>query len=210
MTDRRGIILDRDGTLIDFVRDEELGAVVSAFHPSHVRFFPGVVEGLRALQDAGFVLSMATNQPGAAKGQVSLDAITRTNNAVVERLAEHGVHIEAVEVCLHHTEGGPGGIASLVQRCSCRKPYPGMLLALIEKLGLDPARSWMIGDASVDVLAARGAGMLAGLIFDLGRCEMCPVKTGFDEIPLIRPDASAPRLDALAKEILNPLARRAV
>lgn len=209
MTSRPGIVVDRDGTLIDFVRDEELGAVVSAFHPDHVRFFPGVVEGLRLLQDAGFVLSMATNQPGAAKGQVSLAAITRTNNAVVERLADQGIRIEAVEVCLHHTEGGPGGDASLVQRCTCRKPYPGMLLALIEKLALDARQSWMIGDASVDVLAARGAGMMAGLIFDLGRCEMCPVKTGFDDIPLIRPDASAPRMDTLAKQILNPLGRRA-
>ena len=209
MTKRPGIIVDRDGTLIDFVRDEELGAVVSAFHPSHVRFFAGVVEGLLLLQEAGFVLAMATNQPGAAKGQVSLDAIHRTNQTVVYRLAEQGVRIEAVEVCLHHTEGGPGGDVSLVQRCSCRKPHPGMLLALADKLALDPGKSWMIGDASVDVLAARGAGMQAGLIFDLGRCEMCPVKTGFEEIPLIRPDASAPRMDALAQQILNPLGRRA-
>jgi D-glycero-D-manno-heptose 1,7-bisphosphate phosphatase len=208
MTGRAGIILDRDGTLIDFVRDEELGAVVSAFHPKHVRFFPGTVEGLRLLQDAGFVLSIATNQPGAAKGQVSLAAIQRTNNAVVERLASHGIQIEGLEVCLHHTEGAAGGDASLVQSCTCRKPYPGMLLALIAKLGLDPARSWMIGDASVDVLAARAAGVQAGLLFDLGRCEMCPVRTGFDDIPMIRPDASAPRMDGLARVILGTVARR--
>jgi D-glycero-D-manno-heptose 1,7-bisphosphate phosphatase len=205
MTSRAGVILDRDGTLIDFVRDEELGAVVSAFHPNHVKFFPGTVEGLRLLQDAGFVLAMATNQPGAAKGQVTLGAISRTNQAVVDRLAEQGIRIEAVEVCLHHTEGAAGGDKSLVQNCSCRKPHPGMLLALKEKLGLDPARSWMIGDASVDVLAARAAGMQAGLLFDLGRCEMCPVKTGFDDIPMLRPDATAPRMDALARQILNPL-----
>lgn len=210
MTKRAGVILDRDGTLIDFVRDEELGAVVSAFHPDHVRFFPGTVEGLRLLQDAGFVLAMATNQPGAAKGQVSRYAIERTNQAVVDRLADQGIRIDAVEVCLHHTEGAAGGDLSLVQHCTCRKPHPGMLLAIIEKLGLDPAQSWMVGDASVDVLAARGAGMLAGLLFDLGRCEMCPVKTGFDDIPFIRPDASAPKMDALARQILNPLARRAV
>jgi D-glycero-D-manno-heptose 1,7-bisphosphate phosphatase len=203
MTGRPGIILDRDGTLIDFVRDEELGAVVSAFHPSHVRFFPGVVEGLVMLQQAGFVLSMATNQPGAAKGQVSLSAIARTNDAVVERLAEHGLRIEAVEVCLHHNEGGPGGDPSLVQPCRCRKPHPGMLLSLAQRLGLDPGRSWMIGDAAVDVLAARGAGMFAGLIFDVGRCEMCPVRTGFEDIPLIRPDASASRMDGLARVILQ-------
>lgn len=205
MIGRPGVILDRDGTLIDFVRDEELGAVVSAFHPNHVKFFPGTIEGLRLLQDAGFVLAMATNQPGAAKGQVTLEAIHRTNQTVVDRLAEHGIRIDAVEACLHHTEGAPGGDKSLVQHCRCRKPHPGMLLTIKEKLELDPARSWMIGDASVDILAARAAGMQAGLLFDLGRCEMCPVKTGFDDIPMLRPDASAPRMDSLAKLILNPL-----
>lgn len=203
MTHRPGIILDRDGTLIDFVRDEELGAVVSAFHPSHVRFLPGVVDGLGTLQDAGFVLSMATNQPGAAKGQVSRDAIARTNQSVVDRLAEHGIRIEAIEVCLHHTEGGPGGDPALIQHCTCRKPHPGMLLSLARTLGLDPACSWMIGDAAVDVLAARGAGMLAGLLFEAGRCEMCPVRNGFDDIPLIRPDVHAARMDALARAILQ-------
>ena len=46
---RRGVILDRDGTLSDVVRDEESGLVSVAFHPSHVRLLPGVLEGLRAL-----------------------------------------------------------------------------------------------------------------------------------------------------------------
>jgi len=31
------------------------------------------------------------------------------------------------------------------------------------------------------------------------------VKTGFHDIPISRPDASAPRMDALAKQTLNPL-----
>ena len=35
--------------------------------------------------------------------------------------------IAAVEVCMHHPEGGPGGDPALVRRCDCRKPKPGML-----------------------------------------------------------------------------------
>jgi D-glycero-D-manno-heptose 1,7-bisphosphate phosphatase len=204
---RPGVILDRDGTLIDFVRDLELGAVVSAFHPDHVRFFPGTVEGLRLLAEAGFVLAIATNQPGAAKGQISESAIHRTNQALVDRLAAEGVWIEAVAVCLHHPEGGAGGDPALVRDCECRKPRPGLLLSLVSELGLDPARTWMVGDAAVDVLAARAAGLRAGLLFDLGRCEMCPVRSGFDEIPLIRPDATMSRLDGLARVIRDSLAR---
>jgi D-glycero-D-manno-heptose 1,7-bisphosphate phosphatase len=205
---RPGIILDRDGTLIDFVRDLELGAVVSAFHPDHIRFYAGVVEGLRSLADAGFVLSIATNQPGAAKGQIPESAIHRTNQALVDKLAREGVRIEAVAACLHHPDGGEGGDPALVMDCACRKPRPGLLLALVDALGLDPARSWMIGDAAVDVLAARAAGLRAGLLFDLGRCEMCPVRLGFDEIPMLRPDATRSRLDELARVIRDSLAHR--
>jgi D-glycero-D-manno-heptose 1,7-bisphosphate phosphatase len=207
MSGRPGVILDRDGTLIDFVRDLELGAVVSAFHPDHIRFFPGVVEGLRLLAEAGFVLAVATNQPGAAKGQVPESAIHRTNQALVDRLAAEGVRIDAVAACLHHPDGGAGGDPALMRDCTCRKPRPGMLLSLVEELGLDPARTWMVGDAAVDVLAARAAGLSAGLVFDLGRCEMCPVRTGFDDIPLLRPDATGRGLQELARSIRDSLAR---
>ncbi|TKC99137.1 D-glycero-alpha-D-manno-heptose-1,7-bisphosphate 7-phosphatase [Polyangium fumosum] len=203
---RPGVILDRDGTLIDFVRDAELGAVVSAFHPDHIRLLPGVAQGLALLQDAGFVLAIATNQPGAAKGQIPESAITRTNQALVDALAREGIRIEAVRTCLHHPEGGPGGDPALATDCGCRKPKPGMLLSLVDELGLDPARSWMVGDAAVDVLAARGAGLRAGLLFEWGRCEMCPVRGGFDEIPMIRPDASASRFDELARRLRDSLA----
>jgi D-glycero-D-manno-heptose 1,7-bisphosphate phosphatase len=200
---RPGIVLDRDGTLIDFVRDPELGSVVSAFHPDQLRIYPGVVEGLSALQNAGFALAIASNQPGPAKGQIPLAAVHRTNAALVDMLAARGVHIEAVEVCLHHPEGGPGGDPALATACDCRKPRPGMLLALAAKLGLDPKSSWMIGDAAVDVAAARAAGFRAGLVFDPGRCEMCPLRHGPDALVGGRPDAVAGRIDDLARVILQ-------
>ena len=71
-------ILDRDGTIIDVVRDEESGAISVAFHPKQLRLLAGAVEGMRALQDAGFTLGIATNQPAPAKGQFSADAVRAT------------------------------------------------------------------------------------------------------------------------------------
>ena len=171
----RGAILDRDGTLIDFHRDAELGAVVSAFHPDQIRLLPGVVEGLRALRDAGFVLAIATNQPGAAKGQVPRAAIERTNRALVDLLAAQGIPIASVATCPHHPEGGPGGDPALVRACACRKPAPGLLLGLCRELGLDPASSWMLGDGDADLGAARAAGMRRGdPDRHAPRCELCP------------------------------------
>jgi len=196
---RKGVILDRDGTLIDVVRDEETGAISVAFHPRQLRLLAGAVEGMRALQDAGFTLAIATNQPAPAKGQFSAEAVTRTNAALVERLGAEGVSIAAVEVCMHHPDGGEGGEASLVTRCDCRKPRPGMLTALLSRLAGDPARSWMIGDGAGDLEAGRAAGVRTALVFAPNRCELCPLRTG----PAgLRPDVHGPTLVEVARGIL--------
>ncbi len=195
---RPGVIVDRDGTLIDVVRDEETGVISAAFHPSQLRLLPGVIEGLTSLAAAGYAICIATNQPGAAKGQYSRDAIERTNAALVALLASHGVTIETVEVCLHHPEGGPDGDSSLVGPCTCRKPAAGLLLQAIEHAGLDPQKTWMIGDTPADLGAARAASLRVGLVFPQNRCELCPLRDG----PPGAPDLWALRFDDLCAQIL--------
>ncbi len=201
MTDApvRVAILDRDGTIIDVVRSEETGTISVAFHPDQLRLLSGAVEGMRALQDAGFVLAIATNQPAPAKGQFSADAVRRTNDALVARLMSEGVRIAAVEACMHHPEGGPGGDASLVGKCDCRKPKPGMLNTLVTRFGADRAASWMIGDGSGDLEAGRAAGLKTGLVFARNRCELCPLRDGPGGL---RPDAHGATLRELAGAIL--------
>ena len=198
---RPGVILDRDGTLIDVVRDEETGTVSVAFHPDQIRFLPGVLDGLTLLARAGYAFAIATNQPGPAKGQISAAAVERTNRALLARLSEHGIAIEALEVCLHHPSGGPGGEASWVGPCSCRKPKPGLLLNSIERAGFDPARTWMIGDSTSDIEAAHAAHVRSALVFALNRCELCPLRNGAPSG--LRPDLVASRFDELAQAILN-------
>ena len=196
---RRGIILDRDGTLIDVVRDEETGVISTAFHPAQLVLLTGVVEGLRVLADAGFTLAIATNQPGPAKGQFSADAVKRTNDALVVRLAKEGIRIEAVQACMHHPDGGPGGDPSLVGPCECRKPKAGMLEALVRDLGLARGQSWMVGDSAADVEAGATAGIRTGLVFPSNRCELCPLRDG----PPGSPDVHGPDLREIAARIVE-------
>ncbi len=193
-------ILDRDGTLVDVVRDAETGTVQTAFHPAQLRLLDGVVDGLAALASAGFTLAIATNQPGPAKGHFAREAVARTNGALVERLAAAGVTIAAVEACLHHPDGGEGGDTSLVGPCACRKPRPGMLLALMARFGAGAADTWMIGDSSADLEAARAAGVRSALLFAPGRCELCPLRHG--PAGLGSPDLAAPRFDELVRRLL--------
>ena len=193
------MILDRDGTLIDVVRDDETGTVSVAFHPDHLRLLPGVLDGLKLLAAAGYGFAIASNQPGPAKGQISRGAVERTNRALLAMLHAEGIEIAAVEVCMHHPDGGPGGDASLVGDCNCRKPKPGLLLAAMEHANFDPQRTWMIGDSSADVLAARAANVRGALVFASNRCELCPLRNG----PEVRPELVAPRFDDLARAILK-------
>lgn len=196
---RPGVILDRDGTLIDVVRDEETGTLSVAFHPDQLRLLPGVVAGLRLLSEAGYGLAIASNQPGPAKGQFSVAAVERTNRALLELLTVSGIEISVVEVCLHHPSGGPGGDPSLVCECECRKPKPELLLRAIERAGFDRSRTWMIGDSAADVQAAHAANVRAALVFPLNRCELCPLRGG----PQVGPELVASRFDELVEAILK-------
>jgi D-glycero-D-manno-heptose 1,7-bisphosphate phosphatase len=195
---RPGIILDRDGTLIDVIRDEETGLVSVAWAPSQLRFLPGVLEGLTRLKAAGYAFAIATNQPGPAKAQFSADAVHRTHHALVAALAEAGIAITSVEVCLHHPLGSPHGPPELITACDCRKPKPGLLLRALQNGSFDPRGTWMIGDSTTDVEAAHQAGLRSALVFAQNRCELCPLRQGS---PIV-PDVIGPRLDVVAERIL--------
>jgi D-glycero-D-manno-heptose 1,7-bisphosphate phosphatase len=196
---RPGIILDRDGTLIDVIRDEETGVVSVAWSPSQLRFLPGVIEGLRRLEAAGYGFAIATNQPGPAKGQFSAEAVHRTHHALVAALAEAGVAISSVEVCWHHPHGSPHGAQELIGSCDCRKPKPGLLLRAMQNGNFDPESTWMIGDSTADIEAAHQARLRSALVFAQNRCELCPLRQGSP----ITPDVVAPRFDELAERILT-------
>jgi D-glycero-D-manno-heptose 1,7-bisphosphate phosphatase len=201
---RRGVILDRDGTLIDVFRDEETGFISTAFHPDQLTLLPGVLDGLRLLAGAGYALAIATNQPGPAKGQFSAAAVKRTNDALVARLEAEGIRIAQVEACMHHPAGGPGGDAALVGPCDCRKPMPGMLLTIARSLSLVPGESWMVGDSAADVEAGDAAGMRTGLVFANNRCELCPLRVGVQTVgKRARPTVHGPTLLEVARAIAS-------
>lgn len=142
------VFLDRDGTL---VRDLAHGA-----DPAALVLLPGVTAALAALQAAGFRLVVVSNQSGIARGLFTAAEARASAARVVALLAARGIRLSGYYFCPHHAQAGH--IPRFAVACGCRKPAPGLLLRAAAELGLDPARSWLLGDSLGDLGAALAAG----------------------------------------------------
>lgn len=139
---RRAIFLDRDGTL-----NKDTGYV---HRKEDWHWLPGVVEALKRFHAVGYALVVVSNQSGLARGMYDLAALHELEAWINADLEAKGAAIDAWYYCPHLPEiTGP---------CSCRKPAPGLILRAAEEMGLDLARSWMVGDRVRDVEAGLAAG----------------------------------------------------
>jgi len=174
---RPAVFLDRDGTLnAAVVRD---GKPYPPATVAELTLLPGVVEGCVRLHAAGFALVVVTNQPDVGRGTQSRTVV----EAIHARLCAL-LPIERVEVSYD-----PGGEEppSLF-----RKPAPGMLLRAARELGLDLARSWMVGDRWRDVDCGCAAG-----------CRTVFIDCGYHEQLRARPDFTVPGFAAAVDIILK-------
>ena len=155
---RPALFLDRDGVLIEEV--EYLA------RPEQVRLIPGAAAAIRKVNDAGWRVVVVSNQSGVARGLFPESLLPEIHRVIADRLlAEAGARVDRFYYCPHHPTEGQGGYRI---DCDCRKPKPGMLLKAAAELGIDLARSWMVGDRATDLQAGAAAG-----------CRTILVQTGY-------------------------------
>jgi D-glycero-D-manno-heptose 1,7-bisphosphate phosphatase len=154
---RPAAFIDRDGVI-----NEELNYVgrIEDFH-----LLPGACNGLRRLASCGYALVVVTNQAGIAKGRYDETAYEELTRHMRDLLASEGVALAGVYHCPHHPEGT---VARHAIACDCRKPAPGMLLRAARELGLDLARSVLVGDKISDTEAGRAAGLRWTVLVESG------------------------------------------
>ncbi|NIN70830.1 MAG: HAD-IIIA family hydrolase [Gemmatimonadetes bacterium] len=139
---RRAAFLDRDGTII-----EERGDLGD---PDGVALMPGAADAVRKLKDAGLAVVLVTNQSGIARGVFTQQQFEATQERVLELLGAADAHLDDVFYCPHHPDvTGP---------CDCRKPASGMYRRAAERLSIDLARSFYIGDRWRDVAVTEEVG----------------------------------------------------
>ena len=131
------IFIDRDG-------------VINANRLDHVKtwgefeFIPGSLEALVQITALNWPVVVISNQSAIGRGLVSDEMVEHINTRMVAAVEEAGGHITGVYICPHHPDNA----------CACRKPQPGLLHQAAIELDLDLERSYLIGDAESDVLAA--------------------------------------------------------
>jgi D-glycero-D-manno-heptose 1,7-bisphosphate phosphatase len=140
----RLIIFDADGTL--------RRTLVPGQPCPHAADEWELLEGVRAYVSSlppDLHLGVASNQDHVGYGHLSYAEAHSLLSAALLQASGRTTDAAAIRLCPHRLE----------VECSCRKPAPGMLLAIAQHYGVAPSESLFVGNEPVDELAAQNAGM---------------------------------------------------
>lgn len=132
MFPHRAVFLDRDGTLLEIIeRPHHVKKRTAPYKAEELVFVPDVQNSIDRLRIAGFLTIMVTNQPDVRHGYMSEEEWQKIHKTVLNFLG-----LDDFIMSRHTRE----------EECKYRKPSPEMLFAMAGKWGINPSKSYMIGD----------------------------------------------------------------
>tara|TARA_X000001036_G_C20650060_1_gene794589 strand:+ start:468 stop:1010 length:543 start_codon:yes stop_codon:yes gene_type:complete len=140
MKKNKGVVFDRDGTLIEYIP--------YLFKVKEVRLINGARKLLKSLKNEGFRLFLHTNQSGVGRGLYSLEDVKNCNNEML-KLLNLGQDLFD-RVCI--AEDFPPSIHSY------RKPSARFANEIIKKYNIERSNLFYIGDNISDLETAQKAG----------------------------------------------------
>ncbi|MCH2485130.1 MAG: D-glycero-beta-D-manno-heptose 1,7-bisphosphate 7-phosphatase [Gammaproteobacteria bacterium] len=141
------VILDRDG-VINHDSDDYIKS------PDEWQPLPGSLEAIARLCRADYTVVVATNQAGVGRGLFSQEMLIRIHRKMASSIRDKGGRLDSVFFCPH----------SPAEQCGCRKPKPGMLLEISDRLGIGLSGVPVVGDSLRDLEAAEAAGAMPVLV----------------------------------------------
>ena len=129
--------LDRDGALIFEPQDDfQIDSI------EKLQILPGVIKGLKRLQQRGFKFIMISNQDGVGTDSFPQENFTKPQQKFLETLKQEGIEFKEIFICPHKKE----------DNCDCRKPKTGLVNNFFaENRGrIDMGNSFMYGDRESD------------------------------------------------------------
>jgi D-glycero-D-manno-heptose 1,7-bisphosphate phosphatase len=147
------LFLDRDGVLV-----EESNYLHRA---QDAVIIDGVAEAISSANAAGLAVVMVTNQAGIGRGYYDWDDFERVQRHILEAYCLAGASFDLVLACAYHHEA----VSPYRHEAHpWRKPAPGMLLEAARVLGIDLAKSHIVGDTLTDLAAGARAGLRSGTL----------------------------------------------
>ncbi len=153
MSGTAAVFLDRDGTI-----NEQMGYIN---HISRFQLLPGVRRAIKQLNDANVPVIVISNQSGLARGYFPEELLSEVHEKMNLLLTEKGAHVDAIYYCPHHPEAKE---EKFRETCDCRKPKPGLVLRAAKELGIDPEKSFVVGDRWSDIKTAVNCGAKSILV----------------------------------------------
>lgn len=148
------VILDRDG-VINFDSDSYIKS------PEEWNPIPGSIAAILKLNRAGFIVAVATNQSGIARGLFDNHTLQEIHRKMINAVSEVGGRIEAIFYCPH----------SNTENCNCRKPKSGMFESILSRFNISSKNSYAVGDSLRDLQAAEKVGINAPILVLTGKGE---------------------------------------
>ena len=116
----RMVILDRDGVINqdseDYIKS-----------PGEWVALPGSIEAINRLKKAGYLVTVASNHSGIARGLYDEKVLLAMNDKLNRLLSKRGTSIDGFFYCPHGPEAN----------CICRKPKPGLLFQIAKKFNIN-------------------------------------------------------------------------
>lgn len=157
---RRGgpaLFLDRDGVVV-----EDTGYLCRV---ENIVMATGAAAAIATANQRDIPVVLVTNQAGIGRGYFCWEDFAAVQNEISSRLGALGARLDAVYACPHHP-AGRGAFAHPDH--PARKPNPGMILRAAADLALDLQGSWLIGDKTIDIEAAKRAGLAGAMLVMTG------------------------------------------
>ncbi len=157
LNSQKAVFIDRDGVIN--AGAERLDSA------AQFKLLPGVQEALRTINKSDYLSVVVTNQPLIAKGFASEYQVQEVHNYMEQLLGKERAYVDRIYLCPHHPERGhPGEREEYKIVCDCRKPATGMVNRAVNEMNIDVARSFIVGDRTVDIMTGINAGLQTVLV----------------------------------------------